>query len=523
MPNRVAIYARVSTDEQAEEGHSIDAQIRLCREFCALKGWTVVGEYIDAGVSGTTTRRPEFQRMLLDAHNGKIDLILVHKLDRFSRSLVDTLTTLAHLSQRGITFCSVTESQFDFSTVMGKIILAVLAGLAEMFIENLRAETKKGKRERAHKGFYNGVVPFGYQAVSKADGGIPIPHPQNADAYRRIISELARGQSAAAIAKALNADGFRTTGNRGANLFTGDSIIDIARNRFHLGQVSYKEVWREGKHAPLIDLDTWELAQKQMRQRAAVRDTGKHSTAREYPLRKIIYCADCGTALRGQASHGVRHYKDMQAARKLCHAAQLVNAANIENQLGAYFDALILPEDWREQILARHTHTDRAQVQNKRRALQGQLTRARELYIAGDLDRAAWLSKKQTLEGALAALPVTTEAPTYDNAAALLQSIGSLWHAANPRNQADLAASMLARVYVRQNKIVAIEPRAAFADLFAILQNEKPPSDIPDDGFRNAFTGATGVNPSNAFRLSFHDGDLEPILVITRADILAAK
>jgi site-specific DNA recombinase len=99
---RAVIYARVSTEEQAEEGHSIDAQLRIVREFCAHRGWTIVGEYVDPGRSGRTLKRPRMQALIADAQLHLFDVVVVHKLDRLSRSLIDTLTLLSDLNKLGV-------------------------------------------------------------------------------------------------------------------------------------------------------------------------------------------------------------------------------------------------------------------------------------------------------------------------------------------------------------------------------------------------------------------------------------
>ena len=501
--NRVVLYARVSTDEQADEGHSIDAQIRLLREFCARKGWTIVGEYIDAGVSGTTLRRPEFQRMLKAARSGEFDIIVVHKLDRFSRSLLDTLTMLSELSRGGVSFCSATED-FDFTTPIGKVLLALLAAFAQYFIDNLRAETKKGKRERALKGLYNGVVPLGYLAVPKDEGGVPVPHPQNAGAYREIIRRCVNGESAETIAQWLNTNGYRTSGNRGQNLFTGDGVLDIARNRFHLGEVSYKSVWRPGKHAPLVEVEMWNKAQAELRRRSSYRETTKRAD-KVYPLRKLVYCAQCGKPLRGQQNHGKRFYRDMSAVRKLCAQPQIVNAELLESQLGEFFARLRLPENWRDQILSRFvSNSDAQQIQAQRRALQNELARARKLYIAGDLDEEAWLKEKNRIQQSLNALqPI--EFPDMERAAQLLSTIGVLWTNANDTERLNLAKALLEKIWIRDQRIVALEPRVSFFALFDILQKESPSKLLDgDNGDLWSPPGATGVNPSSAFNSPLH-------------------
>ncbi len=110
MPSlRAALYVRVSTEEQADEGYSMDAQMRVLREFCARKGWRVSGAYVDAGYSGKTLNRPKMQALLRDAEAHCFDVIAVHKLDRFSRSLQDTINKLKDLKAIGIGFASATQ------------------------------------------------------------------------------------------------------------------------------------------------------------------------------------------------------------------------------------------------------------------------------------------------------------------------------------------------------------------------------------------------------------------------------
>lgn len=471
---RAAIYARVSTEEQAEEGHSIDAQLRICRELCATRKWTIVGEYVDAGISGTTLDRARFQDLLRDIRAGKIDVIVVHKLDRFSRSLVDTLVTLAELSQRGVSFCSATE-QFDFTTPIGKVLLALLAAFAQYFVDNLREETKKGLRQRALKGFYNGLLPFGYQAVPKDEGGVPVFHQENIKGYRTAVQWGADGKSLREIADWLNDQGYRTTGNRGRNLFNPDSVRDILKSRFYLGEVSYKGVWRKGQHPAAIDLQTWQACQEQLRRRS-VRREGTKPSDRVYPLRKLLHCAVCGSGLRGQPARKVRLYRDVQASLHRCSEPQTVNAEEVETQVGTFLTRVALPADWKEQILKQiDAAADAEEVESKRRALIAQMTRSRNLYIHGDLADPEYQKEKQRIELGLSKLQAVAM-PDLEKAAQLLNTVGTLWQHATDRERLELARSLFEKLYLRQGQLVACEPRAPLYPLF-VLGGDKKISD----------------------------------------------
>lgn len=131
--------------------------------MCQGRNWEPFTEYIDEGKSARTdnlNKRPAFQKLLADAHAQLFDVVVVHKLDRFSRDRRITFDSLDTLSKDGIGFISMTE-QMDFSTPSGQLALTMFAGLAQFYSDNLSQETKKGKWERKAQGLYNGMLPFG--------------------------------------------------------------------------------------------------------------------------------------------------------------------------------------------------------------------------------------------------------------------------------------------------------------------------------------------------------------------------
>lgn len=115
---RAVIYLRVSSEMQ-HENFSIDSQRRICAQFCEIRGWKIINEYVDDGFSAKTTSRPDFERMLAAARGSEFDVIVCHKLDRFSRSILDILTTLNELEKYRVAFASATE-QHDFTTPLGR-------------------------------------------------------------------------------------------------------------------------------------------------------------------------------------------------------------------------------------------------------------------------------------------------------------------------------------------------------------------------------------------------------------------
>jgi len=124
--SRVAIYSRVSTEEQAKEGISIDAQLAKCKSYCDARGWTIYKMYIDPGFSAGTLDRPAMTELLKDADTNQFDIILVYKIDRFSRRLKDLIMVLEELKLKNINFTSVTE-QIDTTSAMGEAFFQIIA------------------------------------------------------------------------------------------------------------------------------------------------------------------------------------------------------------------------------------------------------------------------------------------------------------------------------------------------------------------------------------------------------------
>jgi site-specific DNA recombinase len=153
-------YIRVSTDEQANEGHSLDAQQDAIAAFCQARDWTLDEVFVDSGLSGASTSRPALQSLLARASQSRFDVVVVHAIDRFYRDLQGLLSAFKYLQEHGVSFISITEN-LDFTSPWGKLTLAVLGTLAEIYLDKLSAETSKGKHARARKGLPNGMPPLG--------------------------------------------------------------------------------------------------------------------------------------------------------------------------------------------------------------------------------------------------------------------------------------------------------------------------------------------------------------------------
>jgi site-specific DNA recombinase len=163
---RTALYVRVSTAEQAKEGYSIGEQLDRLTKYCEAMKWEVYKSYTDPGYSGANTNRPGLQDMLADIRNGKIDKVVVYKLDRLSRSQKDTLNLIEdNFLAYNCDFVSLSEN-FDTSTPFGRAMVGILAVFAQLEREQIKERMSMGKEARAKEGkWHGGVNPIGYDYI----------------------------------------------------------------------------------------------------------------------------------------------------------------------------------------------------------------------------------------------------------------------------------------------------------------------------------------------------------------------
>lgn len=157
---RAAIYARVSTTEQAEEGYSIDSQLRRLRAYCRSRGWTISGEYVERGGSGRTDKRKEYARMIAEADSW--DVLAVVKIDRIHRNACNFYRMCEELRSRGKSFAAI-EDRYDGTTAWGRFALDVLARIAQLESERTGERIRIALMEAAKRGTYTSQAPYGYR------------------------------------------------------------------------------------------------------------------------------------------------------------------------------------------------------------------------------------------------------------------------------------------------------------------------------------------------------------------------
>jgi DNA invertase Pin-like site-specific DNA recombinase len=262
---RCAVYCRVSSDERLDqEFNSIDAQKEAGHAYVAsqrAEGWIpVADDYDDPGYSGGNTERPGLKRLLADIERGLIDIVVVYKIDRLTRSLADFSKMVEVFERRAVSFVSVTQ-QFNTTTSMGRLMLNVLLSFAqferEVTGERIRDKIAAAKRKGMWMG---GVPPLGYDV----DNRLLVINEGEAAVVRRIFEEMLTIGSPTQIAANLTAEGVTTKAwttqdgqtRRGARI-DKKYLHKLLRNRIYLGELSHKGNWYPGAHPAIIDHGLW--------------------------------------------------------------------------------------------------------------------------------------------------------------------------------------------------------------------------------------------------------------------------
>jgi len=289
MSKHAAIYIRVSTDAQREEGYSIDAQKEMLTAYCVSKAIKQYEYYIDGGFSGSNIERPELQRLIENVRKGKVNCVLVYKLDRLSRSQKDTLYLIEDVfNPNGVDFVSLNESM-DTSTPLGRLMLGILSAFAQLERENIKERTSMGMKERIKMGYWmgGGRVPFGYDYDARK--GVLIPNHE-AETVRKVYELYIAGYSTNHIARIL-----------------GLSYEKLARQiltrKTNAGYICFNGEEYKGLHEPIISIETYEKAMQLMRERSRkiISDSG-------HLLTGLVKCGCCGAKMRYQ-KWGKRGYK----------------------------------------------------------------------------------------------------------------------------------------------------------------------------------------------------------------------
>ncbi|MCJ7434853.1 MAG: recombinase family protein [Anaerolineales bacterium] len=478
--SRAVLYARVSTEEQAGKDHySIEAQLHEMRDYASEKGWSIVGEFVDEGESGTKRDRPQLNAALSVTQKKGCDIFLAHELSRLSRSVYHTLDIFDKLGQLQVGFASVKDPEFDFSDPSKRFFLTIMAAINEYYIHLLRQHTSKSKRERSRQGLYNASIsPLGYALSGDAKKPAVI-NEEEAPIIRLIFESYASGRySDQDVADLLNQKEYHT---RAGRRFTKDGVSEILTSVYYVGKVSYTEARNkreiyDGQHQALISEDLWEKCQN-------VRSSRRHLSRavqkkyRNYLLSTLAVCDVCGRTLRAQGANTGSYYREMSYERGYIdcpHQKTGVRAELLEKQVHELIKYIQLPEDWTKDVVDQagdenemiNLHRQRDRIEAERRRLQ-------QMRIEGDFDdnMDVYREEMDRIRRESAALPTNDQIESLKVTAQTIGDLYQIWESAEPGDQRDLLRLMLreVRVDVPNGRITSIAPLAVFVPIFRKL------------------------------------------------------
>lgn len=500
---RAVGYRRVSSQEQTE-GYSLDAQTTHIQNFVQSQGWHLVHIYTDAGISAKKgSHRPAFEQMLKDADEGFFDVVVVDKIDRFYRHLSGLLSTLEQLDSLSVSLASVQE-RLDLTTPWGKLMLTVLGMLAEIYVSNLRQETKKGNRQRAKNGLWNGSIPFGYckglcsncedsngkdycpnyGGPNLSDGKRLIAHPIESIGVKLAYEWYATGQhSCSSVAIALGQykvtlpDGkevvIRQKGLKGYStpgVFSRDVVRDLLRRQAYTGRLPYVGCDEKGKYRsrkPPIEiyegqqpaLISKELFDRVAELRAAftrytpVRGESNREL-RCFILTGILKCGYCGANMRGVSCKGKYLSYDDGARRdaiRMC-GQKPIKALLIEDTMASVLRSIMAQSDEQHTLEILYEQFAHAEQRYKR---------AQELYLAGQINRQEYEHESSLYEGNMNYLhkdKLHATMTLYE----LMRTDLARWDELLPIERKRLLRLAIEAAWVQGNALVALKPTIAF-------------------------------------------------------------
>lgn len=411
---RIAIYGRVSTDEQAREGISLDEQRERLRAYCRAIGWTGdISEYIDDGYSAKNMERPALQQLLHDVGEHSVSKLVVTKLDRLSRRLIDLLQLIELVTKHNVSFTSTTES-FDTDTPSGRLTLQVLGAVAEFERERIRERVVENMRYAARGGKWLTQHPYGYRIEDKE---LVVYEPE-ARHVRRIFSlYLNDGLGYFAIAKRLNEEGLPSRNNKEWSI---RAIKLLLTNPVYVGTLVWNRIDSSKSHRTLkaqdewviiphahpavIGEEMWDQVQARIHQKAA---PPARAATSPHLLGGVLRCGKCGSTMTiGWSGNPKRiriyrcsGYSNKGTCESKPYRAEKLEALFIDalSQLASSVD-LEQPCICLHQVRSKPTNHVQRRVDNAKARYQRQV----EAYTAGLIELAQLKLEKAALDKVVA-------------------------------------------------------------------------------------------------------------------------
>ncbi len=392
---KVAIYVRVSTDIQVD-GYSIDEQIERLEKYCQARDWIIYDKYIDPGFSGSNINRPAMLKMITDIRDNKIDLVLVYKLDRLSRSQKDTLYLIEEeFLPNSVDFISMTEN-FDTSTPFGKAMIGILSVFAQLERENIKTRLAMGHVGRAKAGYWRGGSnpPIGYDFI---DGKLVV-NEYEALQVQLIFKMFLDGETINGISKYMH-EHYK---NKYSSYKDSSQTGTILKNKLYIGKIKYKGKEYDGVHEPIIDDETFNRVQARYKEISSKWSEHYRSPYHgKYLLSGLLFCGNCGARYFVATSRR----KDKRYAYYKCYSRdgnstmKKMDGCKNPNYKVEVLDQAVLDEikklkldpDYIDQIIAADRSEDLGEnndlliLKNKLTEIENKINKLMDLYTLGTI------------------------------------------------------------------------------------------------------------------------------------------
>jgi len=486
------VYARVSTEKQAEKELSIPAQLKAMTEYARQRGWEVVEEFIEPGASARTTERPVLKRMLARCQQQpKVDVVLVHKVDRLARDVHGHATINALLKQKGIRLASVVENVDD--SITGSLVENIMASIAEFYSANLGEEVKKAQRVMVQGGSWPHQVPRGYRLDRDPQGkSIVVPDEALSPIIREAFDLYATGHfSLTDLADELLLRGVTSASGKRVPV---SCIRTMLGNPFYTGRMRWNGAEYSAQHSGIISEGAFGRVQAVLRHR--LRRQSERGRTR-YLLRGLATCADCGYRVTAERHRRWQYYRCIRSIRRECDASASP-IRDAEESLNSIYQRLLLPASLRERLLAevasecsrreKRIKRDDDVLRHHRATLIAREIKLTETFVAGEVSAEAYRALGSKFRASISNLDaeLTSQAhPTSElpgKVERLLAEASYLWDLHRvldlPRQQ-QLLSLVFENLRLDRGQVVDYKLRPPFSDLFRAVGPKGPHNDSP--------------------------------------------
>lgn len=471
---KVAVYIRVSTLSQLEEGYSIEEQKAKLESYCDIKDWHVYKVYTDGGFSGSTTERPALEQLVRDAQSKLFDTVLVYKLDRLSRSQKDTLYLIEDVFlKNNIEFVSLLEN-FDTSTPFGRAVIGLLSVFAQLEREQIKERMQLGKlgRAKAGKSMMWAKTSYGYD-YDKETGSMTV-NEYEALAVKEIYSSYLAGMSITKLRDKINEEYPKNPA------WSYRTIRGILANPVYCGLNQYKGQTFQGTHKPIISLVDFEQTQRELakRQQTAKELSNPRPFQAKYMLSGLAQCGYCHAPLKvilGQKRKDGSRFKRYECYQRHPRTTKGVTVYNDNKKCeSGYYDMELLehyvltrvsqlqndPEKIQE-LFSDDTSpaVDRQAIQKQIDSLTLKLSKLNDLYLDDRITLDELRSKSSDFIKQRATLEEKIKKATSDKQASQRKKIEKLLDASSVLemsydNQKVIVRELIDKVQVTSDKVV---------------------------------------------------------------------